>query len=243
MARTRTLADMATDARRLADLENATARFPDAEVYEYVNKGLTHVYRALVTVSDRPYYQKDHKFQTVGGQSVYPLKVDFLRIMSVQWATSTSGPWSPLDPYEEAERSMYINSGFFGAQWPIVYGITGGDGAYTQGSIPTAYAIEILPQPPANSTVWIRYIPTPQRLTQPTDTFDGILGFEDAACTWAAVLMRRKDDLTTDDLERDMARHMADVRSIGHRRDGRPPKVSLTRNRFHLRGPFRGRAR
>lgn len=243
--RARQLSDMRADMLRLADLEGAVNRFTPAELNEYVNKGLIFVYRSILIVQDRPFYQKDYSFITVGNntspatpiQTTYPLPPDFLQIMSVLWATSSSGPWASLEPYEEAERFMLINSGFFGAQWPAAYGIVGGTGATTQGTIPTAYGIEILPQPPSGSVVQIRYVPTPPRLVNDTDTFDGILGFEDAACTWGAVLMRRKDDLPTEDLERDMTRHMNEVRMIAKRRDrSRPPRVSIVRGRMGVFG-------
>lgn len=251
MARLRTLADMETDTRRLADLESAgtTLRFTQPEVWEYINKGIAYVYGEMVVVMDRPFFQKDYSFRVQGSntipgttqQTVYPLPVDFLQILSVFWATTPGGPWAALDPYEEAERVNLINSGYYGAMWPQAYGIVGGVGALTQGTVATAYSIEILPQPPFGSVVQLRYVPTCPRLLQANDTLDGVLGFEDAACTWAAVLMRRKDDLPTEELERDMARHIVRIRSIAKRRDrSRPPRVQIVRNRYGAHGPRRG---
>lgn len=247
MARLRQLSDLRTDTLKLADLENAAGgnRFGVSEVNEYVNKGIAHVYREMITVMDRPFFQKDWAFRTTGSntntttgtQLVYPLPPDFLQMLSVLWATSSSGPWEALDPYEESERHMLINSGYLGAQWPVAYGIVGGVGAVTQGTVPVGYSIEILPQPPLNSVVQIRYVPTCPRLVNDTDTLDGILGFEDAACTWAAILMRRKDDLDTADLERDFGRHVMAIRSVAKRRDrSRPPRVSIVRNRMPMFG-------
>ena len=138
MARTRTLADLRADTRKLADLENAILRFPDPECNEYVNKGIAYVYRQIINVQDRPTYQKDASFQCFGANSVtqpvpksYPLADDFLQIMSVMWANNGSGPWIPLDPYEECERAALISAGYYGAMWPRFYGIVGGTGAYT----------------------------------------------------------------------------------------------------------------
>lgn len=246
MARLITLTDLVTGTRRLADLENATQRFPDTEVYRYVNQALVHVYRQVINVADRPFYQKDYSFLITGSnttptattQATYPLPPDFLQILSVMWASNSSGPWDALEPYEESERHMLINSGFYGAMWPSAYGIVGGTGAVTQGTIATAYSIEILPQPPNGSVVQLRYIPSPPSLQQPNDTFDGILGFEDAVETWAAILMRRKDDLDTVDLERDFERHMSAIRLQAKRRDrSRPPRTSIVRGRWSGRGP------
>lgn len=241
MARLRQLVDLRSDLLRLVDLENTANRFTPAELNEYINKGIAKVYAEIIVAQDRPFFQKDWSFIVTGSNTLpanaippsYPLPSDFLQIMSVLWATTASGPWAQLDPYEESERYQYINSGYLGAMWPSCYGIVGGTGAFTQGTIPTAYAIEILPPPPNGSVVALRYLPTCPRLQQDTDTLDGILGFEDAAVTWAGVLMRRKDDLPTDELERDFARHVNLIRVVAKRRDrSQPPRVQIVRNRF-----------
>src|SRR5579859_5710909 len=118
---------------RLADLENVQNRFTTSELNEYVNKGIVFVYRAILVVQDRPYFQKDYSFICQGSNTspanpvpnTYPLPADFLQILSVLWATSNSGPWRALEPYEEAERYQLINTGYFGAEYPRAYGIVG----------------------------------------------------------------------------------------------------------------------
>src|ERR1700676_421033 len=240
MARSLTAAQMILDAQRLADLENASGRFSSAEWLDYINRGIAYVYRKMITVSDHPFFQKTMPNITMqAGVTVYPLAADFLSILSVLWSTSQGGPFDQLDPFSESERVDLVNSGYYGGMYPRAYRIygDGGTGAFTQGTIPTAYSIEILPSPVAGGVVQVRYVPTPPLLQQTADVFDGILGFEDAACTWAAILARRKDDLPTDDLERDFMRNMAEVTMIARRRDrSRPPKVSIVRGRGYNRG-------
>ena len=100
----------------------------------------------------------------------------------------------------------------------------------------------MLPSPTNNSILKVRYIPTPPRLVNDTDTLDGILGFEDYVTTWAAILMRRKDDLDTAELMGDLVMHKQLIHTIAKRRDGsRPPKVSIVRGR--MQGAFGGRGR
>jgi hypothetical protein len=237
---------MRTDTLRLADLENAVGRFPILEVNEYVNKGLAHVYAEMVTVFDRPHFSSEARFTAIapsapGVVPTYPLPLDFLQILSVGWGTGPSGPFIPLEPYEEAERIRLSNANYMGALGELKYGITGGPTAVTQGTIPEAYSLDILGNPSLGSTIILRYIPTCPRLVNDTDCFDGLLGFEDAACTWAAILMRRKDDLDTASLEGDMVKHFSRIHQIAKRRDrSRPPMMSLTRH-HGIRGGRWGR--
>ena len=239
MARTVSVAQLIIDSRRLADLENALDRFPDSEVINYINKGVAYLYRKMITVSDQPFFMKqapDIILQR--GVSVYPVPQDFLRVLSVHWASNPTGPWRPMEPFAESELWMLMDAGYFGGVLPRAYRIygDGATGAFTQGTIPTAYSIQILPAP-SSGIARLRYVPTCPVLQNTTDLLDGILGFEDAVSTWAAVLMRRKDDLDTADLERDFGRIMDEVGKIARHRDGsRPPKVSLVRGRGGYRG-------
>lgn len=248
MARTRQLSDLRLDAARLADIENASQRFPVAEQNENINKGIAKLCAEMITVSDKPFFTAEATINctppSFGQVSTYALPSNFLRILSVGWSNVSSGasagPWIPLEPYEEAERVRLTNAGFYGGLSPLRYGITGGPGAFTQGTPATAYSIEVLPAPTNNSLLKIRYIPTPPRLVNDTDQLDGILGFEDYVCTWAAILMRRKDDLDTTELMNDLAMHKQLIHTIAKRRDGsRPPKVSIVRGRMN--GMFGGR--
>ena len=204
----------------------------------------------MITVSDKPFFTAEATIACTppnfGMPAIYPLPANFLRILSVGWSNVSSGasagPWIPLEPYEEADRVQLTNAGFYGGLGPLKYGITGGPGAFTQGTPAVAYSLEVLPSPTNNSILKVRYIPTPPRLVNDTDTLDGILGFEDYVTTWAAILMRRKDDLDTAELMGDLAMHKQLIHTIAKRRDGsRPPKVSVVRGR--MRGAFGGRGR
>jgi|SRR6185312_242802 len=252
MARTRTLLQLATDALRLADLENATSRFPTgvgSEVYEYVNKGLARVYAEIIKVQDRPFYLTETPVQIMqspplGGACVVPLPLDYMQLVGVNWASGVNGPFLPVEPYQdEGERARLLTNSFGGiglGGCRFRYGFAAAPAALTQGTIATTYSLEILPTPPVGSWLRVRYVPTCPRLVNDLDTFDGILGFEDAAATWAAILMRRKDDLETAALQSDWGQHLERIQSIARRRDrSRPPKTQIIRG-WGMRG-FRGR--
>lgn len=241
MARTRQLQDLITDALRLVDVENAITRFPvvaGGEACEYVNKGLAKVYREIIICSDRPFYVTETNVQVQspplsGGGTIVPLPFDFMQILGLSWASNQSGPWQTMRAYEgESERAALLGSGYLGSGWrQFCYGFAGSPAGVTVGTIPTAQSLDIVPGPPLSSYVKVRYVPTCPRLYNLSDTFDGVLGFEDAACTWAAILMRRKDDLETAALEADFARHVELIHSVARRRDrSGPPRTQIVRN-------------
>lgn len=238
------LENMATAALRLADIENAANRFPTPEVYTYVNQGIVRVYAEIIVCQDRPYFLTEANVQIVtapllGQATVIPLPLDMLQFTSVSWASAQNGPWRQLEPYEETERAALLNAGYSVAPWHFKYGFAASPAAATVGTIPMSMSIDVVPQPPLSSWLKVRYIPTPTPLVNPTDTCNFLLGFDDAAVTWAAVLMRRKDDLDTSALERDFAAHVERIHSIARRRDrSRPPRVQIVRN-WGMRGAGR----
>lgn len=242
-----TLDQLATSALRLADLENAAVRFPTgvagSEVYSYCSRAIQRVYGEIIAVEDRPHFVTEANLQVsavppFGQPYLWSLPVDFLQIMSLAWACNSLGPWQRIEPYEEPERAALLTPGSFGGIHPLKYGFAGAPSGFTQGTIPTAMSIEVLPPPSMGSWLKLRYVPTPNPLVNPTDTiFPGVLGHEDAVATYAAILMRRKDDLETTALEADFQTHLDRIRTVARRRDrSQPPKVQLVRNWGHLFG-------
>ena len=249
---TRTLDSMATNALRLADLENATNRFPTgvgSEVYGLVNKAIKRVYGEMILVEDKPHFVTEPapyqamSFPPPGQPFLWALPVDYMQLVGLYHSSSLTGPWSQVEAATEAEYVGLLNASVYGGGagcWPRKYLFMGGPNGFTQGTLAEAYSVAILPSPSVGSYLKIRYVPSPIDLVNPTDTAPSILGFEDAAETWAAILMRRKDDLDTGALERDFAAHLERIRVIAKRRDrSAPPTIQLTRNRrVGLRGGY-----
>jgi hypothetical protein len=224
---------MANDAYKLVDVENATNRFPLLDVYEYVNKGIARVYAAMLQAWDRPFYITEAFVQVAqmpppGSAFTFPLPVDYLQLVGLGFSSSQLGPYRNCEPYQsDIERTELMTPGY-GSGIHFHYGFAAAPTAFTQGIPATTYSLDVVPNPPLSSWFRVRYVPSPQRLVNAQDAFDGILGFEDAAVTWAAILMRRKDDLDTGALEGDYAQHMTRVTSIARRRDrSRPPKTTI----------------
>jgi hypothetical protein len=236
-----TLDQLAQKALRLTDLENATTRFPTgtagSEAYVYVNEAYKHVYAAILQVEDRPFFATETKIQLstpapLGDPMLVSLPLDYLQLLGIGWSSGQMGPWDPIDPYQdEGERLMLLSPGFSGGDGRrFRYGFSASPTAVTQSTVRVIYSLELVPPPPLASWLRLRYVPVCPDLINPTDTIDSMLGQDELVATWAAILMRRKDDLETGSLEADYARHMSRLTAIARRRDrSRPPKTAVVR--------------
>lgn len=277
--RSRALSDMRTDAYRLMDVENATGRFPPAEVTRYVNQGVAWVWDLLVTVRGFSFYGKPlyatptitaagttpptvtvdgvprvgtstsnfildvvtggtlgtmtfrvsndngtsygstitsastgiHYLPDIGltatfaagtynanntytgstyarptttaNVQVYALPSDFLKLHELYLTDGSDESFLPLEPSGLDASAMYRE---MDAGQPSYYVIR--DGFY-----------ELLPTPSTAYTIKMVYVPTSPILAADSDTFDGIVGYEDAVAIYAAQQMsikNREDELT-----------------------------------------------
>ena len=64
MADTVTLLQLRTRARRRADIESFTTRFPDAELDDEINESLARLYSILIAARGVGYYEKSYSFST-----------------------------------------------------------------------------------------------------------------------------------------------------------------------------------
>jgi hypothetical protein len=214
LARLVTLAQLRTAAYRLCDVENAANRFPTSEVNTYINNGIAEF--ADVVIKNRGSSQFFENQTTIimdGYHSVYPLPQDFFSLLHVQVNLSRSGGTTgdtniQIREFTWAERAELSSSTPGWAGQPFAFMIHGGQAALaltTQGTIQTQYAIEFLPQPAAGLQIQVFYIPSMALLVNDYDTFDGINGWDEYPAIYAAIKMRRKDDLDTSDLKSDLA--------------------------------------
>jgi hypothetical protein len=184
LAQSVSLESMRIAARRRAgqetlDQENAFAT--DAELDEELNAWLQHIYRLLVRARSG-YYRAQQVITTSSGVSFYPLNLDFLEGISIDWV------YGPTDictiyPYEENERNMYVTRPGWLRNYPLMYQFQ------NQG-------INFIPAPQSAYTANVNYVPVFNRLKDPTDCFDGVAGFERFAVYKAASYLCKKDDNT-----------------------------------------------
>ena len=182
MAQAVKLADMRLAARRRAgqetlDVENAFVS--EAELDVVLNDWLQHVYRLLVRARSG-YYRSSLPITTVSGQSLYPLEVDFLELISVDWTFSTTDI-VPIYPYQEEERNVYRSRPGWLRNYPIYYQLQN-------------QSINFIPTPITAYPITVNYVPVFTKLKDPDDVFDGVAGFEEFAICKAAAYMCIKDD-------------------------------------------------
>jgi hypothetical protein len=181
MASMVTLTELELSARRLADVETDLKRFPQAEVWDYINRAIKHFHTELLRVRGQGYSLSDTFITTSQGVEMYGLPATFLQATKV-W-TIVDGRERVLRGYEPYETDGIRDQvswdsplGEF-SRWRLV-----GDN------------ISLRPTPPSSKTVFIRYVTTLVKLTSGSNTIDGIDGFDEFIVAWAARRMAIKDN-------------------------------------------------
>jgi hypothetical protein len=214
--------------RRKADLEFALQRFSDAEVGDYVNDGIAEYYDLLIRSSrgGNRLFENQFTITTDGLNTFYALPSDFYDILHAQANIGNNGTIGdtniPIRGFTMAERAELSSSTPGWAGQPFSYMLHGGtqqQAGTTQGTIPTQYAIELLPKPAAQIKVLLFYIPSCPLLVQDGDTLDSINGWDQYVAIWAAIEMRQKDDLDTGQLEGKLAAMRERIEALVPHRD------------------------
>src|SRR5687767_11470870 len=111
MALTQTLLQMRANVRRLADAggTNALVRHPDADVNDYVNRGLASLHRKLTAVQGDQRYLSSTSVSITSGTLTYALPADFDHLISADLTANGVRTW--LVAYEMHERSDFVDPG------------------------------------------------------------------------------------------------------------------------------------
>lgn len=242
--RLRQLVDLRADARKLVDLENATALIPDADVTELINQGWTRVYALLCRTGENYYLRQpvttwtttanQDTYYTVGyggapaGTAVLP--ADLWRIKGIDGQIQ-AGRWLACQPYQFEQRNDYQASDWSWPQQPL-YDY---QGSGLQGSI------RLIPPPNSATPMRLWDYPAAVRLVADSDTLDGGNGWELMAVAWAAKRMALKDEnfeLVTH-LDAELNKFEADIKIEAARRvAGVAPK--MRRVRYKQNWPWPG---
>lgn len=180
MARSVSLTTLLTRVRQRADIENATARFTDAEITDHINEAIAEFYDVVRASWGEDYFRSSFPITTVSGQLVYSLPADFLSLISVDVMLGSLAVASGR-PFMENERN-WLRS-FPTALWIV------GDRFYYR----LAASNITLQTAPSGYSISLNYIPTPPKLATGGDTVDGIAGWEEYVVLDAAIKCMLKD--------------------------------------------------
>lgn len=208
------LLTLRTRARRLADIEGATARFPDAELNDYANRSIAECYDVIRSAFGDDFFRSQYTFQTINGTSLYSLPADFLSLISVDaYLTATS--IVSCKKYTEDQRNLfkwYPVGWIFGQ--PIFYRLQ-------------AANISFIPTPTGIFGVTLNYVPTPAVLTQDADAFDSVNGWDEYVTANMAIMCAAKDenyDLINNVLAGLKAAAKSRIQALATERDGGQPE-------------------
>lgn len=190
MARTRTLAELAADVRYLADIEGATARHPDANIYRLINESWQSL-RELCTANGHRLYLTSATGNLVAGATsgasfgTLDLPASCVRVFALD-VVDSSGRRHTLDPIDFSQRNEFFDvSNLPSTGLPRAFHIynvgTESTTTVTQGKL------ALLPAPDSTYAYTLWYLPAWTDLTNTSHVFNGVAGWEEWVL-WDVVL-------------------------------------------------------
>jgi hypothetical protein len=213
MSRARSLANLLTDVRQRAQMENSPF-VTDSELTEWINQSIAELYDLLVAARGQEYYLATTASQnTVPGIDTYSLPADFYQLLGVD-VTLNASDVVALKPYMFQERNAYKIAGIWSAGTPIFYRLKAGN-------------ISFIPNPTGAYPFVLHYIPVSQRLLLPNDAFDGINGWEEYVVVDAAAKALEKEESDASSLYKRKAERAKQIEGLAPARDaGHPERVT-----------------
>lgn len=185
--RTVTLQELMDRARQYADMQNNNF-ITDPELKLYIKNACTKYWNLINQLGQD--YNLITSPTTLFESNVkdYALPTDFLHVRGVDLAVSSSPQpndiWLNVKPFQFAERNRFQGYPYFSG-----FGIS----TYLRYRIKNNF-ISFDPYPQGYGSFRIHYTPVMPDLTQPTDTIDGVNGFEDYIALKTAERMLAKEE-------------------------------------------------
>ena len=233
MTAKKTLAELRTITRELADLEDqqGTATSPgwadDAELDRRINEGIKRL-RALLIRSNcgEVFTVEDKSITTASGTAQYQMPADFMFMLAV--VASDGSNYANLDRWTDQELAtmLQLQQGASGGNiWDLYY-------------LLRPEKIEFRPTPSAAFSITLRYIPTFRELTQDDDTFDGIAGWELYACLDAAIAFKQKGEEDPSILLHRKGELEAEIKNLAANRDRGRAQRMVDQQKDWARDPY-----
>ncbi len=139
------------------------------------------------------------------GQTAYTLPADFLKLLGVDYQGTTEHPRS-VRRYNWQDRNRYAGPTFSTDGSPDFY-------YRLQGQTLT------LTDAPAGGTLTVTYIPHSPRLTTPDQAVEGFNGWEDLMCWMALRRCQVREETSTTEVDREIARQLERLEWASDARD------------------------
>ncbi len=200
--------DLRARAKSLADAVNDSFA-ADSEWNTWVNDGANELH-GLLARSCEDYVESTSSFTTDGTSESIALPSDFFKASGVDM--KFDGCWVSLRRFDWDERNALRNA---------TVGVGVCPRYLVRGS-----KLWLLPVPAAGIAGTLNYLPSRTPFEEDDDTFDGVNGWEQYICVFAAIQALRKGEEDTGPLERELARlEVRIVREAKTRDRGNAPRV------------------
>ena len=204
-----TLAQLRTEARQRADMENSEF-VSDSELNGYINNSISELHDLLIQTYDGDYYVSEATFTTSGSADSYALSSiitsgDFYKLRGVD-AKLNGTEWRTLKPFSfnERNRNNYVYTDFGIAE--VRYRLVGSNLRFT-------------PVPDNNIYVKVWYIPVAQTLVNDSDSYDDLNNFSEYVILDVAIKMLDKEESDTTKLEAKKLQLMRRIEGAAGNRD------------------------
>ena len=239
MARVVTLATLRTRALQRANLGTASNGAiiqngqpgQASELTDCINEGIAELHDLILSQEDQPLYLESVTFNTASSTDTYRIGAgqaipvtDFYRAKGVDIQFGQNIVRSAY-PFTWAERNRYKYLGGWVYTQPVSYRLIGKGSDQSQAQFDS---IKLMPQPSGQFTCTLWYNPTATRLTNLSDTLDGVDGFEEHVVLTAAIklLMKQEQFEHAQALQAERGRQEARILAMIPTRDAEnPPRV------------------
>lgn len=196
----------------------------DAEILTYIQSSQQELYDLLVTTYGEDYYSSiASTITTDGSNDRFALPTDFYKLLgcSLLIQSGTPNQYITMRPFAFAERDKWSTGAVAsGRQTPLRYRLEAGN-------------LWLRPFPASGQVIQLYYVPRLSVPTLPTDTIDGVNGWEEYLVVDGAIKCMQKEE---SDCRVLMAQKDALVRRINaaaaNRDAGEPTTVADTRRDY-----------
>lgn len=208
MADTLTLAQLVTALKEKGGYENSRD-MTTSVLTKFLNEAIRETFDLLVAKWE-DYYVKSATFNSVAGTELYALSTitgvadDFYKLRKVE-VSIDGARWAKVYPHDLDAAHRFTR-------------LVGRNYRYRI----QAASLALAPIPTGVDTFRIYYIPKFTRLVADADTFDAINGYEALVLEIAFYKCKDREELDTSQIEREIARLSANVRTSSDGRDAEP---------------------